>query len=209
MSEASPFRPIFRPFFRIIAIVQDVGSLRRIVPFIERSDHPLLALMLRDPEHRPDAVRLLLEAAHDLLPADHAVTIITNGADGGSVRHLTTVETDAVAARTTSEPSTPYGCSAHSIDEIAYAMATNAGYVTYSPIYATTSKPGEEGLGLKELRRADRLSLLPIFAQGGVDAIERVREVEEAGAFGVSGITLGTDLELLRETLEYFIAIDL
>jgi len=75
------------------------------------------------------------------------------------------------------------GRSAHSVDEVARAAADGADYVTLSPIYATSSKPGYgPALGHAALGGAWRV---PVVALGGIDA-SNARECLVAGAAGVA-----------------------
>ncbi|MGH8876908.1 MAG: thiamine phosphate synthase [Stackebrandtia sp.] len=62
-----------------------------------------------------------------------------------------------------------------------------AEYVTYSPIYPTSSKPGYgPALGCAELARYCAASPIPVYALGGVDSARRVAECRDAGAHGVA-----------------------
>jgi thiamine-phosphate pyrophosphorylase len=77
------------------------------------------------------------------------------------------------------------GISAHAEDDVAAAQTQGADYVTLSPIFATTSKPGYgPALGLAGLARALRFGL-PVIALGGVTA-DSAAECLRAGAAGVA-----------------------
>jgi thiamine monophosphate synthase len=53
-------------------------------------------------------------------------------------------------------------------------------YITYSPVFLTTSKPGARPLGIDEFMRASRGLDLPVVALGGIGA----REAFELGCAG-------------------------
>jgi thiamine-phosphate pyrophosphorylase len=81
------------------------------------------------------------------------------------------------------------GVSAHSVEGVVQADVQGADYVVLGPIFETPSKR-EYGppLGLHVLERATRQVRIPVFAIGGMSA-SRVREVRNAGAFGVAVIS--------------------
>lgn len=78
------------------------------------------------------------------------------------------------------------GCSVHSLDAAQRREAEGADFVTYSPIYSTTSKPGYgPAVGIDGLAKVVANVSLPVFALGGITP-DRVRECLAAGAFGVA-----------------------
>lgn len=113
---------------------------------------------------------------------------------GGDVALARAVGADAVhlsagapivEARAQLGPQALIGVSAHGEAEIAAARIAGADYVTLSPIYATSSKPGYgPALGLDALTRATRYGL-PVLALGGVTA-DRAADCRRAGAAGVA-----------------------
>ena len=78
------------------------------------------------------------------------------------------------------------GCSVHSLDAAQRREAEGADFVTYSPIYPTTSKP-EYGpaVGITSLATVAEGVKLPVFALGGITPA-RVAACLTAGAFGVA-----------------------
>jgi thiamine-phosphate pyrophosphorylase len=80
------------------------------------------------------------------------------------------------------------GYSAHSGAEAKRAAEEGASYVTLSPVYATSSKPGAEGRGCAWLAEELRGLDVPAFALGGITA-QRVPEVRAAGAWGVAVVS--------------------
>lgn len=75
------------------------------------------------------------------------------------------------------------GRSAHAGD----SGATDADYVTFSPIYPTSSKPGYgPALGPLALSRFCAASTVPVYALGGIESPWRAAECRRAGAHGVA-----------------------
>ncbi len=91
------------------------------------------------------------------------------------------------------------GVSAHSLDELRQAHDAEADYVTLSPIFPSSSKPGYgPALGLETLREAARLGL-PILALGGV-TVANACACAEAGASGVAVMGPAMrDVETIRD----------
>jgi thiamine-phosphate pyrophosphorylase len=79
------------------------------------------------------------------------------------------------------------GVSAHGLGEVGDAAQAGANYVTLSPIFTTSSKPGYgPALGLSLLRRAAQRGI-PVLALGGVRP-DRVDACCQAGASGVAAM---------------------
>ena len=77
------------------------------------------------------------------------------------------------------------GVSAHGLGDVAAATAVDADYVTLSPIFLTSSKPGYgPALGLAAIGPAAKLGI-SVVALGGVTA-HVVGSCLEAGARGVA-----------------------
>ncbi len=149
-------------------------------------------IWLRDRDLPADERR---ELATALLAITHAANAkLTIGADvelaadlGADGVHLASNASAAAiaAARAQLGSAVIIGISAHAEVDIAAARAAGADYVTLSPIFATTSKPGYgPELGVAALARAARYGL-PILALGGVTRA-RARECRAAGAAGVA-----------------------
>ncbi|MGE7417300.1 thiamine phosphate synthase [Methylobacterium tarhaniae] len=76
------------------------------------------------------------------------------------------------------------GVSAHSLDEVRAAREAGADYVTLSPVFLTTSKPGYgPALGLGVVREA--AAVMPVVALGGIDP-GTAPSCREAGAASVA-----------------------
>ncbi|WP_100446002.1 thiamine phosphate synthase [Glycomyces xiaoerkulensis] len=60
-------------------------------------------------------------------------------------------------------------------------------YITYSPVWATESKPGYgPAVGLEGLAERAAACAVPVYALGGVTGPDRARAAREAGAAGVA-----------------------
>ncbi len=78
------------------------------------------------------------------------------------------------------------GCSVHSLDEAICREKEGADFVTYSPVYATLTKPGYgPARGLESLSEVVRKVSLPVFALGGISP-GRVSACIRTGAHGVA-----------------------
>ncbi len=81
------------------------------------------------------------------------------------------------------------GRSVHSLEEAKKAEQDGADFLVLGPIYDTPSKrPFGAPLGVTVLKEACRSCRIPIYAIGGISA-RRVREIKQAGAFGVAVIS--------------------
>jgi thiamine-phosphate pyrophosphorylase len=82
-------------------------------------------------------------------------------------------------------PGALIGVSAHGLDDVAAAAAAGADYVTLSPIFVTSSKPGYgPALGVTAIEPAASLGIA-VIALGGLRA-DLVRPCLAAGAAGVA-----------------------
>jgi thiamine-phosphate pyrophosphorylase len=89
------------------------------------------------------------------------------------------------AARQRLGPGALVGVSAHGFDDVAAAAAAGADYVTLSPIFLTSSKPGYgPALGVAAIGRAADLGI-SIIALGGVTT-DLLRPCMDARAAGVA-----------------------
>lgn len=78
------------------------------------------------------------------------------------------------------------GVSVHTLGEAQRAAESGADYMTFSPVFATTSKPGAPGAGVEALRTvADAVAPVPVYALGGVTP-DRAVACRSAGAYGVA-----------------------
>jgi len=92
-------------------------------------------------------------------------------------------------ARSLMGPDKLIGLSTHREADVQSAIAGDADYLGFGPIFPTASKQDHEPVvSLEGLRRIRTLTRLPIFAIGGITA-DNVAAVVEAGADGVAVIS--------------------
>lgn len=60
------------------------------------------------------------------------------------------------------------GISTHSLEDIRKIEHDRVSYVTYSPVFPTTCKPGVEAKGVGQLRSICRWTKIPVYALGGI-----------------------------------------
>lgn len=77
--------------------------------------------------------------------------------------------------------------SVHDADELARATAIGADFVTLSPVQATATHPGAEGMGWERFAALVAQAVLPVYALGGL-ADADVALARQHGAQGVAGI---------------------
>ncbi len=105
---------------------------------------------------------------------------------GATGVHLPENAAAVTEAKTQADNALYVGCSVHSLDAAQRREAEGADFVTYSPIYPTTSKPGYgPAVGITSLAAVAAGVKLPVFALGGITPT-RVPECLAAGAFGVA-----------------------
>ena len=99
-------------------------------------------------------------------------------------------------------PDAKIGLSTHDGTELANAVRENAAYVTFSPIFPTTSHPGTEPVGLNVLRNVCHHATMPVMALGGITP-SKVQGCLNVGAHGVavvSSILSATDpIKVIQE----------
>ena len=81
------------------------------------------------------------------------------------------------------------GISAHSTDGCRNAERNGFDYVFISPVFPTSSHPGEAALGLDKLSRICAAVRIPVFALGGITG-ENMKSCFVAGAQGTASISL-------------------
>ena len=150
-------------------------------------------VQVREKNLSEDALESLVRRLRDLT-GGRAILII-NGVPGvasetGSGLHLPAAQ----AARITAPPDChPLGCSVHNAAETAVALALGPDYLVAGTVFATSSKPGAAGCGIRGLEKlVSGAGLLPVYAIGGMTP-EKVPAVLGAGAYGVAvcGAILG------------------
>jgi thiamine-phosphate pyrophosphorylase len=145
-------------------------------------------LLLRDkdlepPERRDLAARLAEVARRHGMHLSVSRDVALAAEYGASV-HLQSAAAVG-AARQRLGPGALVGVSAHGVDDVAAAAAAGADYVTLSPIFLTSSKPGYgPALGVAAIGLAANLGI-SIIALGGVTT-DLLRPCLDAGAAGVA-----------------------
>ena len=144
---------------------------------------------LRDHDAAPDvfagAARTLVNRLRALRPSP-TITVNTQYATARSLR--CGLHTGWRGPRPEAIPmpvARPLGYSAHHLLELPAPRRRAVDYVTYSPVFPTSSKPGHPGTGTAALRRFVEQVGVPVLALGGITP-ERVAACREAGAHGVA-----------------------
>jgi len=111
---------------------------------------------------------------------------IATGADGV---HLTQRSIPVNAVRQCIRDRLMIGVSTHSLDEAIEAEDGGADFITLGPVFPTPSKMKYgDPVGIDTLKKVCRRVSIPVFAIGGIKA-GRIREVMDAGAYGVAMIS--------------------
>jgi thiamine-phosphate pyrophosphorylase len=145
-------------------------------------------LLLRDRDLEP-AERRSLAGRVSVIARRHGMHLSVSrdvdlAAEFGASVHLQSAAAVG-AARQRLGPSAIIGISAHVLADVEAAVAAGADYMTLSPIFATSSKPGYgPALGIAAIREAAKIDIA-IIALGGVTA-DAVRPCLDAGAAGVA-----------------------
>jgi len=131
-----------------------------------------------------DAVRLTRGSSTRVVVNDRADVALAAGADGV---HVPASGPPTARVRALGPAGWLVGRSAHTAPEL--AAAADADYVIFGTVYATDSKPGVVGQGVRALADAARRVERPVLAIGGV-TLARLTECAAAGAAGVAAISL-------------------
>ncbi len=145
---------------------------------------------LRDHEATQDAFVAASRALVRSLKAENPrVMISINGrfevARALSI-HYHTGRFGALPARDAAENEMSIGYSAHEVEDLKLLELHRMDYLFYSPIFATSSKPGQPGRGVLQLRKfCQAAAQVPVYALGGVTP-EKITDCLEAGAYGIA-----------------------
>lgn len=130
--------------------------------------------------------RLASRYGAKLLINDRVDIALSCGADGV---HLGVASIPPAEARRLLGPDAWIGCSTHDETQLAAAADGGADFATFGPVFATPSKAAfGPPVGVPALRRACRVSRVPVFALGGVGP-GNVADVVSAGAAGAGVIS--------------------
>jgi thiamine-phosphate pyrophosphorylase len=114
-----------------------------------------------------------------LIVNDRADIAALTGAGGV---HVGQDDLPVAAARTVVGPGRWVGFSTHTFDQVRQANDTDADYIAFGPIFATTTKQtADPAVGAEGLRRARELTKKPLVAIGGI-RLENAEELWRAGA---------------------------
>ncbi len=144
---------------------------------------------------RPFRVPCVINDRVDLVLATHAAGV-----------HLRSDSLSVKEARARLGADYLIGKSVHSPREAFQSAQDGADFVVLGPVYETPSKR-EYGspLGVGALREAGQRCHIPLYAIGGMTP-SRVRQVMEAGAFGVAAISSIVHASSPRETVKQYAA---
>ena len=98
------------------------------------------------------------------------------------------------------------GFSAHNIEEAKHAQNSGADYISYSPVFFTSSKNGVAGqkpIGPEAIEEVKQIISIPVIALGGINK-NNVKQVLRMGADGIAVISA-----ILKEKDLYRAAFDL
>lgn len=87
------------------------------------------------------------------------------------------------------------GVSVHSEEEVQLAEKEGADYVTVSPIFETSCKPGQPARGLAFLKKICKESEIEVYALGGITEVNEIL-IRQAGADGACRMS-----DFMREEL--------
>ncbi len=109
-------------------------------------------------------------------------------------------------ARKVMGPDKLIGISTHSREQVVAATAGGPDYLGFGPIFTPGSKLDHDPVvGLQGLRTIRPVTVLPIFAIGGITA-DRVEEVIRAGADGVAVISAVLKASDVRQAVTDFVS---
>ena len=91
----------------------------------------------------------------------------------------------------------PFSRAVHSLEDAEAARTDGAALVFISPVYPTSSHPGQKPLYPALALKIARASGVPAIALGGMDALKSAR-LERDGFYGWAGIDAWLDSEALR-----------
>jgi thiamine-phosphate pyrophosphorylase len=111
----------------------------------------------------------------------------------GTGVHLTTRSLTAEVVRREFGPEMLVGVSTHNETEAEAAASGGADFIVFGPVFETASKSQYgDPVGIEALREVSASMDIPVIALGGVN-LSNFREVLNAGAAGVAGISMFAD----------------
>jgi thiamine monophosphate synthase len=188
------------PPFRLIAIASSLDAARTIIDTVAALDPVApIGLMIRDRDHDAQSVRSIIGAIGEVPSTIH---LIANGVAVATVRRVHLPFAGHAAAGRLVAEGFSVGVSVHSLGELQVLdlEAHDLAYVTASPIFPTSSKPGRRGIGLAALAELCARSPVPVFALGGIAATS-VDGCLDAGAYGIAALSGLDDPRSARELI--------
>jgi 8-oxo-dGTP diphosphatase len=82
-----------------------------------------------------------------------------------------------------------FGASCHDAEELRLAQALGADYVLLSPVMATTSHPGQSGMGWDTFMQLAKSTSTAVYAMGGLN-LSDLPKAQQHGARGIAGMRL-------------------
>jgi len=146
------------------------------------------------------AVAIARGSSTRILVNDRADVAAGAGAHGV---HLTTRSLEPALIRKTFGAKFLIGASTHSLEEAREAQKGGANFAVFGPIFPTLTKEGYGApLGVDRLAEAVReMTPFPLIALGGISH-SNAWECLRAGASGIAGISLFSELSTLARTIE-------
>jgi thiamine-phosphate diphosphorylase len=181
-----------RPIVCLVTDRRRVANGGLLALFADAADAGVDLIQIREPDlparqlHAlvTDAVRLTRGSSTRVVVNDRADVALAAGADGV---HVPASGPPTARVRVLGPAGWLVGRSAHTAPEL--DAAADADYVIFGTVYATDSKPGVVGQGVRALADAARRLDRPVLAIGGV-SLARLTECAAAGAAGVAAISL-------------------
>lgn len=132
---------------------------------------------------------------------DRADVALAVNADG---IHLSQNSIPVDAVKKITKNTLSIGVSTHNIEEAISAEKAGADFITFGPIYQTTSKPEYKNTtGVDIIRDLKMHISIPVLAIGGIKP-DRVKEVIDAGADGIALISAILASKNIHETTQEF-----
>ncbi|MFO1078576.1 MAG: thiamine phosphate synthase [Planctomycetota bacterium] len=167
---------------RLVVISDGVGDLVRLERLVTAAvDGGARCVQLREPSwcarelfHAAERLRPRLDAVGGILLVNDRVDVALLGAAHGV--QIGQRSLPAARVRRLLGPEPVIGFSAHGADELELADAAGCDFALLSPVFPTSSKPGQPALGVERAVAEARRARLPIVWLGGIDT-DTVRAV--------------------------------
>ncbi len=178
---------------KLVMITDGQGDIARIQSLVERAvEGGVRTVQVREPNV---SARALVNLCCDLRPVLDRVDgmlLVNDRADvAGTWAHGVHLGRRSVRpsqARELLGDEAIIGFSAHDVADVEFASQQGADYVSVSPVFATSSKPDAEPLGVMRTRSIVVRSSLPVIWLGGINE-QTLPEVTPMEPFGVAVIS--------------------